>query len=96
MTVVININCVSKHNIREVDMKSTVKKIGNSQGVIIPSGMLKSLGLTLGDMVEMLLDNNEVIIRKTKQVLTIEELFEGYQSLELPEIVRDEPKGREL
>jgi antitoxin component of MazEF toxin-antitoxin module len=96
MTVVININCVSKYNIREVDMKSTVKKIGNSQGVIITSGMLKSLGLTLGDMVEMLLDNNEVIIRKTKQVLTIEELFEGYQSLELPEIVRDEPKGREL
>ncbi len=79
----------------EVDMKSTIKKIGNSQGVILPSGMLKALGLGLGDMVEMVLDNNEVIIRKTKQVLTIEELFEGYQIEKRPELVWDEPKGRE-
>jgi antitoxin component of MazEF toxin-antitoxin module len=76
-------------------MKSTIKKIGNSQGVILPSGMLKALGLGLGDTVEMALDHNEVIIRKTKQVLTLEELFEGYQSEMRPELVWDEPKGRE-
>jgi antitoxin component of MazEF toxin-antitoxin module len=57
--------------------------------------MLKALGLGLGDTVEMVLDNNEVIIRKTKQVLTLEELFEGYQSEKQPELVWDEPKGRE-
>ncbi len=79
----------------EVDMKSTIKKIGNSQGVILPSGMLKALGLGLGDTVELVLDNNEVIIRKTKQVLTLEELFDGYQSEKQPELVWDEPKGRE-
>ena len=84
------------YTIIEVDMKSAIKKIGNSQGVILPSGMLKALGLGLGDTVEMVLDNNEVIIRKTKQVLTLEELFEGYQSEKRPELVWDEPKGREL
>jgi len=83
------------YTIIEVDMKSTIKKIGNSQGVILPSGMLKALGLGLGDTVEMVLDHNEVIIRKTKQVLTLEELFEGYQSEKRPELVWDEPKGRE-
>jgi len=92
----LDIVSVNYYIINEVNMKSTIKKIGNSQGVILPSGMLKALGLGLGDMVELVLDNNEVIIRKTKQVLTLEELFEGYQSLELPELVWDEPKGREL
>jgi mRNA-degrading endonuclease toxin of MazEF toxin-antitoxin module len=62
------------HTSVEVDMKSTIKKIGNSQGVILPSGILKALGLGLDDTVEMVLDHNEVIISKTKQVLNVVEL----------------------
>jgi antitoxin component of MazEF toxin-antitoxin module len=80
----------------EVCMKSKIKQIGNSQGIVLPAGMLKALGLGLGDPVEINFINNEVIMRKVFQPTSLEELFEGYESDDKPElIIDDEPRGRE-
>ena len=80
----------------EVCMKSKIKRIGNSQGIVLPAGMLKALGLGLGDPVEINLINNEVIMRKVFQPTSLEELFEGYESDYKPELINDdEPRGRE-
>lgn len=44
-------------------MNTVIRKIGNSEGVIIPKEMLESLGLKAGDNVVMLHDGGELRIR---------------------------------
>ena len=44
-------------------MNTVIRKIGNSEGVIIPKEMLESLGLKAGDNVVLLDDGGELRIR---------------------------------
>lgn len=49
-------------------MITTISKWGNSQGVRIPSDILKSAGYSVGDEVEVTTDDRGVLIQKrTKQ-----------------------------
>ena len=61
-------------------MKVTLKKWGNSQAVILPKYILNSIGVT-DENVELSLEINndkEIVIKKAKEPLTIDKLFEGF------------------
>lgn len=41
-------------------MKTTIRKIGNSEGIIIPKDVLDRLGLKAGDQLQMNEDNGQL------------------------------------
>jgi len=45
-----------------------ITKIGNSLGVTFPSELLSQLDLTQGDEVTLVVENNSLIIRKSRKV----------------------------
>jgi antitoxin ChpS len=47
-------------------MKTTIRKIGNSAGTILPSAILKKLKLTEGDTVEVSEDGKRIVIEPSK------------------------------
>jgi len=48
-------------------MRTSVRKLGNSAGVIIPKSMLTELGLTTGASVDMTLADGHLILLPVKQ-----------------------------
>jgi len=47
-------------------MKTTLHRIGNSQGVIIPKPILAQIGLTEGEM-EMTIEHDAIVLRKPQR-----------------------------
>ncbi len=47
-------------------MKTAIRKMGNSQGVLIPKPFLMQTGLDLGE-VEIEVENDAIVIRKPKR-----------------------------
>lgn len=45
-------------------MQTSIRKVGNSAGMTIPAPLLKSLGLSLGDEVEIETQDDTLIIKK--------------------------------
>lgn len=45
-----------------------ITKIGNSLGITLPANMLNSLNITLGEQVEIVVNNDSMIIRKSNKV----------------------------
>jgi antitoxin MazE len=43
-------------------MQSSIKKIGNSSGVLIPKPLLSQLGAAAGDTVDLSFDNGRLVI----------------------------------
>ena len=78
-------------------MLSQVSKWGNSQGIRISKKLLKSVGMTLNDEVEIKPQNNVLIIKPVSKK-TLSWYLDGYED----ELDRyewgdsEEPKGREL
>jgi antitoxin MazE len=54
-----------RREIMEVERK--IRKIGNSLGILLPSDMLKEIGVENGDKVFVSVENGEIIIRSTEQ-----------------------------
>ncbi len=79
-------------------MNTNLKKIGNSKGIIIPSGILKVFDIKENDELDIEVRNNEIILRKSQPFnpKSLEELFEGYTGDYQGEIVFDDAKGREV
>jgi antitoxin MazE len=48
-------------------MRATVRKVGNSSGVIIPKSMLSEIGLAAGDPVDLTLDDGRIAIAPVKR-----------------------------
>jgi antitoxin MazE len=48
-------------------MRATVRKVGNSSGVIIPKSMLSEIGLVAGDPVDLSLDDGRIAIAPVKK-----------------------------
>lgn len=48
-------------------MKTSLHRIGNSQGVIIPKPILAQVGLT-GDEMEMTVERDAIVLRKPKKI----------------------------
>ncbi len=55
-------------------MNTTIRKIGNSEGIIIPKDVLESLGLRAGDSVVLVEDQGEIRLRP---LANAEQDFEG-------------------
>jgi len=43
-------------------MRASVRKLGNSSGVIIPKSLLAEAGLTVGDTVDMTLEETRIVL----------------------------------
>ena len=48
-------------------LKSTLRKMGNSTGMILPKAILDQLGLSSGAKVELRVENGEVIAKPEKR-----------------------------
>jgi antitoxin MazE len=46
-------------------MKATLRRMGNSQGVLIPKAVIAQLGIE--DDLEMLVENNAIVLRKPEK-----------------------------
>ncbi|MFA7100886.1 MAG: AbrB/MazE/SpoVT family DNA-binding domain-containing protein [Bacilli bacterium] len=79
-------------------MVITLKKIGNSRGIIIPSSILKALDIKDNDELTIVSSNKNIIIKKNKQTAkTLADLFANYHGdYEPVEVDWGKPKGREV
>ncbi len=67
---------------REGDILNTsIKKIGNSKGVIIPASILKVLGINENDSLDLKIENRQIILSKIEvyEPMILEELFVEYK-----------------
>jgi len=73
-------------------MKTTIRKIGNSAGVILPATILKKLNLAESDAVEIEEDGTRILIRpcKAKPRYSLAELLSQCdESAPCPDELRD-------
>lgn len=49
-------------------MKTSIRKIGNAYGVLIPKALLVQLGMELGE-VELEIENDAIVIRKPQKAV---------------------------
>ena len=79
-------------------MQTRLQKWGNSDGIRIPSNILKSLNLKTNDIVELIQEDDKIIIsipKKTK--ISLSERFKKYNGENLSkEFNWDGPVGREI
>jgi antitoxin MazE len=80
------------------NMNTHLKRIGNSKGVVIPSGILKLLGIKESDELQIKVEGNDIILTKADQFdpKSLEELFKEYKEAYDFDIVFDDTKGREV
>ena len=83
-------------------MKTSIRKIGNSAGMILPAVILKKLNLSEGDEIEISEKGNQIVITpgKIKPKYTLKELLAQCDlNAPMPEIVNEwdniQPVGRE-
>lgn len=79
-------------------MEAKLQKWGNSDGIRIPSSLLKLLDLKTNDKVDVKYENNQIIITKPKKTkISLEERFKEYKGENLAaEFTWDEAKGKEI
>ena len=79
-------------------MKIRIQKWGNSDGIRIPSGILKSLNIKTNDILNIEQDNDKIIISiPKKKKISLEDRFKKYHGKNLAkEFSWDENVGREI
>lgn len=82
-------------------MQTTISKWGNSQGVRIPKELLDKVNLAQNDIVEVIADDENIIIKKskkrTKKHKTIQERFQSFDGTYDFEIISwGKPAGHEI
>ncbi|MGI6781440.1 MAG: AbrB/MazE/SpoVT family DNA-binding domain-containing protein [Acholeplasmataceae bacterium] len=78
-------------------MKTQIKKIGNSKGIIIPAAIIKTLGLEEQDSLLLEVQGDSIIIKKEKKTpMTLMQLFEEYDGNYDYDIVFDDAVGDEV
>jgi antitoxin component of MazEF toxin-antitoxin module len=78
-----------------IKMDVKIKNIGNSKGIIIPAHILKALGITNKDNLELVLKNQQIIIYKKAQESTLDDYFKDYEGEYKWELVFTDDKGKE-
>jgi antitoxin MazE len=48
-------------------MRTAVRKLGNSSGVIIPKSLLAEIGMTVGDPIDMTLEEGRIVLIPVKR-----------------------------
>lgn len=56
-----------------------VQKWGNSQGIRLPKKILKDLGIDVNDKIEISLNDGEIVLRKVKKYIDLDDLFKDYK-----------------
>ena len=56
-----------------------VQKWGNSQGIRLPKKILKDLGININDKIEISLNGEEIILKKIKKYINLDDLFKDYK-----------------
>ena len=56
-----------------------VQKWGKSQGIRLPKKILKDLGIDINDKIEISLNDGEIILRKVKKYIDLDDLFKDYK-----------------
>ena len=79
-------------------MEIRLQKWGNSLGIRIPSTILKSLDLKSNDKINLDLDDDRIIITKSKKSkISLKERFNEYNGDKLTkEFNWDDARGREI
>jgi antitoxin MazE len=81
-------------------MIAKIAKWGNSIGVRIPKPLLEVVGLADNDNVEIIVEDKTLVIRPTRERLTIDKLFKEWDGENTPQLYdwgeSDAPVGREL
>lgn len=62
-------------------MKTNIRPWGNSQGLYIPKDFLRQLGLEVYDSIEMLVEGDSIVIRKSADVERKSAALENLRSL---------------
>lgn len=75
---------------------ATIKKWGNSQGILINKSILASTNIIIGDQVSIITDKDKIIIQKTPAKQTLEDLFEDYTGTYKCKEISLEPVGKEF
>lgn len=71
-------------------MNITIKKWGNSQGIILPKLVLESLGFNINDNLDLEIQNNKIVLSKTR------ENFDDFSDLILEDLIKEGYEGTEL
>lgn len=61
-------------------MKTTIIKVGNSAGIIIPKRLLEQSGFCLGDKVQVTVYNGKIVISQSVPTYTLSELLKTSNS----------------
>ena len=79
-------------------MEARLQKWGNSDGIRIPSAILKALNLKTNDPITIDQVDDKIIISKSnKRKIDLEERFKNYKGKNLAkEFEWDEPRGKEI
>lgn len=78
-------------------MKTEIRKFGNSKGIIIPSAIMKTLGLEEKDSLILKVEENKIIMKKAEKnkPKSLIDLFKGYKGDYDFEVVFDDVMGDE-
>ncbi|MCR5483505.1 MAG: AbrB/MazE/SpoVT family DNA-binding domain-containing protein [Bacilli bacterium] len=79
-------------------METRLQKWGNSDGIRIPSSLLKMLDVKTNDKVELNYEDNKIIITKPKKrIISLEERFAKFNGENLSkDFTWDDPQGKEI
>ena len=79
-------------------MEVRLQKWGNSDGIRIPSTILKLLDLKTNDLLDLVEEDGRIIISKSRnKKISLEERFKNYNGENLAkEFSWDEPRGNEI
>ena len=79
-------------------MEARLQKWGNSDGIRIPSALLKTLKLKTNDIVNLSIEEDKIIITKSKsKKISLKALFDNYNGKNLAKDFEwDDPKGKEI
>ena len=78
-------------------MKIRIQKWGNSDGIRIPSSILKSLNIKTNDILNIEQEDDELIISIPKKKISLEDRFKKYHGKNLAkEFSWDDNVGKEI
>ena len=79
-------------------MEARLQKWGNSDGIRIPSSLLKTLNLKTNDMVTIEQVDDKIVISKSKNnKVSLKKLFDNYNGDNLSKDFEwDDPRGNEI
>ena len=84
--------------IRRIDMEqATIRAWGNSQAIRIPKKVLDKLNLKVSDVLDISVENNSLVLRKSFEHKSFEERLAEYNGeISIVSFDWGEPVGREI